>query len=152
MPKTSDRRLLELEDQIKYLLKGSKKTPKTNLTQPPQAYASAVYLKLQQRELEPSFVARVQSYMEAHTERMEREEISKAVTKYVNAISLIRIEDDRDKECDEVIDKKVIEQSEVSKEEDIKEDVENNDSDRSMNKDSTRWGMYVDRLIEMPRS
>nr|GEW61159.1 Gag-Pol polyprotein [Tanacetum cinerariifolium] len=40
VPRTSDRRLLELEDQIKYLLKGSKTTSKTNPSQPPQAYAS----------------------------------------------------------------------------------------------------------------
>ncbi|GJU65678.1 zinc finger, CCHC-type containing protein [Tanacetum coccineum] len=103
--------------------------------------------KPQQRILEPSFEARVQSYMAAHTKRMERfedaiykqreeinermtemfsllkeytkvkspekvlvrEEVSKLVTKYVNVISLVRIENDKDKGCDEVIDKQIVE-------------------------------------------
>ncbi|GJT52309.1 MAK10-like protein [Tanacetum coccineum] len=38
-----------------------------------------------------------------------REEVSKPITKYVNAISLVRIENDKDKECDEVIDKQIVE-------------------------------------------
>ncbi|GJZ32072.1 hypothetical protein Tco_0577508 [Tanacetum coccineum] len=42
VPITSDRQLFELEDQISYLLKGSKTTPKTSLTQPPKAYANMV--------------------------------------------------------------------------------------------------------------
>ncbi|GJZ82692.1 zinc finger, CCHC-type containing protein [Tanacetum coccineum] len=41
--KTPDRRLLELEDQINFLLKGSRPTPKPNSTYVPQAYAEAVY-------------------------------------------------------------------------------------------------------------
>ncbi|GJV74207.1 hypothetical protein Tco_1494202 [Tanacetum coccineum] len=40
--KTPDRRLLELEDQIKFLFKGSQPTPKTSSTYIPQAYAKAV--------------------------------------------------------------------------------------------------------------
>ncbi|GJW25489.1 hypothetical protein Tco_0039300 [Tanacetum coccineum] len=46
-----------------------------------------------------------------------REEVSKPVTKYVNAISLVRIEDDNDDKCDEVIDKKVIEPIKVAEKE-----------------------------------
>nr|GEY63062.1 MAK10-like protein [Tanacetum cinerariifolium] len=42
VPKTSDQRLLELEDQISYLLKRSKTTPKTSSPQPPQAHANVV--------------------------------------------------------------------------------------------------------------
>ncbi|GKB38095.1 hypothetical protein Tco_0883037 [Tanacetum coccineum] len=51
-----------------------------------------------------------------------REEVSKPVTKYVNAISLVRMEDDKGKE------------------------------DKSVNEGSTRWGKYVDRLMEMSRN
>ncbi|GKC93923.1 hypothetical protein Tco_1159365 [Tanacetum coccineum] len=41
--KTPDQRLLELEDQIKFLLKGSHSTPGPSSTQVPQSYAEAVY-------------------------------------------------------------------------------------------------------------
>ncbi|GJT04017.1 zinc finger, CCHC-type containing protein [Tanacetum coccineum] len=63
------------------------------------------------------------------------EEVSKPITKYVNAISLVRIENDKDKECDEVIDKKVAEPIEVAEKQEVEEDVENNVSDGSMNED-----------------
>ncbi|GKD72208.1 hypothetical protein Tco_1330490 [Tanacetum coccineum] len=42
--KTPDRRLLELEDQINFVLKGSRPTPRPSSTHTPQAYAKAVYL------------------------------------------------------------------------------------------------------------
>ncbi|GJT09754.1 hypothetical protein Tco_0856796 [Tanacetum coccineum] len=41
-PRTPDQRLLELEDQISYLLKGSRKIPETSSTHLPQAYAKAI--------------------------------------------------------------------------------------------------------------
>nr|GEU64233.1 zinc finger, CCHC-type [Tanacetum cinerariifolium] len=41
--KTPDQRLLELKDQIKFLLKGSQSTPGPSSTQVPQAYAEPVY-------------------------------------------------------------------------------------------------------------
>ncbi|GKC07854.1 MAK10-like protein [Tanacetum coccineum] len=41
--KTPDRRLLELEDQITFLLKRSRPTPRPSSTHVPQAYAEAVY-------------------------------------------------------------------------------------------------------------
>ncbi|GJX64649.1 zinc finger, CCHC-type containing protein [Tanacetum coccineum] len=93
--KTPDRRLLELEDQINFLLKGSRPTPKS-LTHIPHAYADAVYSnprpqyqnkspKLnpftfrectspnpQPQALGTTFEARVRDYMAAHTEQMER--------------------------------------------------------------------------------
>ncbi|GJX24162.1 zinc finger, CCHC-type containing protein [Tanacetum coccineum] len=93
--KTPDRRLLELEDQINFLLKGSKPTLKS-LTHVPYAYADAVYSNprpqshnkppklnpftfrkskgpsLQTQALGTTFEARVRDYMAAHTERMER--------------------------------------------------------------------------------
>ncbi|GJU42713.1 MAK10-like protein [Tanacetum coccineum] len=95
-PKTHDQRLLELEDQINFLLKGSRPTPRPSLTYVPQAYAEAVYSYPHQQNLnEPpkhnpftfcertspnpqplalgtTFEARVRDYKAAHTERMER--------------------------------------------------------------------------------
>ncbi|GJY72738.1 hypothetical protein Tco_0477169 [Tanacetum coccineum] len=94
--KTPDRRLLELEDQINFLLKGSRPTPRPSSTHIPQAYAEAVYSNPRpQNQNEPpkqnpftfrertgpnpqpqalgtTFEARVRDYMAAHTERMER--------------------------------------------------------------------------------
>ncbi|GJV23247.1 hypothetical protein Tco_1375942 [Tanacetum coccineum] len=42
--KTPDQRLLELEDQINFLLKGSRPTPLSSSTHNPQAYVNAAYL------------------------------------------------------------------------------------------------------------
>ncbi|GJZ60203.1 hypothetical protein Tco_0616019 [Tanacetum coccineum] len=41
--KTPNQRLLELEDQIKFLLKGSQLTPRPSSTYVPQAYVEALY-------------------------------------------------------------------------------------------------------------
>ncbi|GKB39125.1 hypothetical protein Tco_0884067 [Tanacetum coccineum] len=91
VPSAFDRRMLELEDQIKYLMK----KPKANSTHVPQAYANVVspvpqsktfnqpsrktpfsfqqsYPEPQRRELEPSFETCMQEYMASHTERVER--------------------------------------------------------------------------------
>ncbi|GJZ73829.1 retrovirus-related pol polyprotein from transposon TNT 1-94 [Tanacetum coccineum] len=92
--KTPNRRLLELEDQINFLLKGSRLLPRPSSTYVPQAYTKAVYLNPrnqneppkeipftfrkrtspdpQSQALGTTFEARVQDYMAAHTERMER--------------------------------------------------------------------------------
>ncbi|GJX94482.1 hypothetical protein Tco_0349068 [Tanacetum coccineum] len=94
--KTPDRRLLELEDQINFLLKGSRPTPRPSSTHIPQAYAEAVYsnprpqnqneppkqnsftfcertgLNPQPQALGTTFEARVRDYMAAQTERMKR--------------------------------------------------------------------------------
>ncbi|GJX75904.1 hypothetical protein Tco_0322715 [Tanacetum coccineum] len=72
-PKMPDRRLLELEDQISYLLKDQER-----------------YLKKTQRTFlkhMPSFEARVQGYMAAHTERIERFE--EAIFKQIEEINNI---------------------------------------------------------------
>ncbi|GJR72202.1 zinc finger, CCHC-type containing protein [Tanacetum coccineum] len=93
--KTPDRRLLELEDQINFLLKGSRLTPRSS-TYIPHAYTNAVYsnphpqcqnespklnlftfrertgLSPHPQALGTTFEARVRDYMAAHTERMER--------------------------------------------------------------------------------
>ncbi|GKD24563.1 hypothetical protein Tco_1230777 [Tanacetum coccineum] len=94
--KTPDQILLELEDQINFLLNVSPPTPRPSSTQVPQAYAEAVYSnpRLQNQNeppkqnhftfhertgpnpqpqgLETTFDARVRDYMAAHPERMER--------------------------------------------------------------------------------
>ncbi|GKE22320.1 hypothetical protein Tco_1433832, partial [Tanacetum coccineum] len=77
IPKTRDRRLLELEDQINFLLKGSRSTPTSRSAHTPQAYVNAVHpnSSLQNQNKLPilsTFEARVRDYMAAHTERIER--------------------------------------------------------------------------------
>ncbi|GJT25470.1 hypothetical protein Tco_0895407 [Tanacetum coccineum] len=99
----SDRRLLDLEDQIKFLLKGPQTTYGTSSTNIPQAYVKAVSSDTpprslnetprqnsftfcerfrpnpQPKALETNFEAQVRDYMVAHTERMERMEEEKSV-------------------------------------------------------------------------
>ncbi|GKE89684.1 hypothetical protein Tco_1567159, partial [Tanacetum coccineum] len=94
--KTLDRRLLELEDQINFLLKGSRPAPPSSSTHNPQAYVNAAYPSPhpknqnesptlnsfafrertsptpQPQALGTNFKARVRDYMAAHNERMER--------------------------------------------------------------------------------
>nr|GEW80014.1 MAK10-like protein [Tanacetum cinerariifolium] len=65
--KTPDRRLLELEDQVNCLLKGSRPTPRLSSTHIPQAYAEAVYSNTR-----TIFEAQVRDYMAAHTKRIKR--------------------------------------------------------------------------------
>nr|GEV43799.1 MAK10-like protein [Tanacetum cinerariifolium] len=86
VPSTSDRHMLELEDQIKYLMI----KPKTSSTQPPPYQANVVnstpfqpsqknpflfqrtYPKPRPRKLEPSFENSMYEFMASHTERVER--------------------------------------------------------------------------------
>ncbi|GJT71721.1 zinc finger, CCHC-type containing protein [Tanacetum coccineum] len=63
--KTPDRRLLDLEDQFNFLLKGSRLTPRPSSTHIPQAYAEAP------QALGNTFEARVWDYMATHIERMK---------------------------------------------------------------------------------
>nr|GEW95516.1 uncharacterized mitochondrial protein AtMg00810-like [Tanacetum cinerariifolium] len=72
-----------------------------------------------------------------------REEVSKHVTKYVNAISLVRMEGEKGNVCIEVIDIKVVEQSKVLEEKEIKKDLDDDELDRSRNEDPTRWGKLM---------
>ncbi|GKB08813.1 MAK10-like protein [Tanacetum coccineum] len=92
--KKPEQRLLELEDQINFLLKGSRPTPRSS-THIPHAYANAVHSKPspqshnkpsklnpftfrertgpspQPQALGTTFEARIRDYMAAHSERME---------------------------------------------------------------------------------
>ncbi|GKC16991.1 hypothetical protein Tco_1013773 [Tanacetum coccineum] len=94
--KTPDWRLLELEDQINFQLKGSRPTPTSSSSYTPQAYVNAVHPNsYPQNQIEPpklntfafrehtgpspqpqtlgtTFKARIRDYMAAHTERMKR--------------------------------------------------------------------------------
>ncbi|GJW50438.1 hypothetical protein Tco_0091789 [Tanacetum coccineum] len=94
--KTPDRRLLELEDHIKFLLKGSRPAPLSTSTYNPQAYVNAAHSSShpknqnespilnsfdfrertgpspQPQALGTTFEDRVRDYMAAHNERMER--------------------------------------------------------------------------------
>ncbi|GKF39928.1 zinc finger, CCHC-type containing protein, partial [Tanacetum coccineum] len=96
--KTPDRRLLELEDQINFLLKGPRPTPTSSSTHTPQAYVKAAYPSSRPQNEPPTlnaftfhertgpspqpqalgitFEAQVRDYMAAYTERMERFENS----------------------------------------------------------------------------
>nr|GEX63436.1 hypothetical protein [Tanacetum cinerariifolium] len=65
--KTPDRRLLELEDQVNFLLKGSRPTPRPRSTHIPQAYAEAIYSNPR-----TPFEAQVRDYMATHTKRIKR--------------------------------------------------------------------------------
>ncbi|GKE17967.1 hypothetical protein Tco_1425544 [Tanacetum coccineum] len=67
-----------------------------------------------------------------------REEESKPITKCVNAISLVRVEDDKGKEGDEVVNKNVVEPIELVEKEKVVDEVMDDESDGSMNEDSTR--------------
>nr|GEV64313.1 hypothetical protein [Tanacetum cinerariifolium] len=94
--KTPNQILLEIKDQINFLLKRSRPTPTSSSVHTSQAYVNIVHLnsfprnqnkppKLntftfrehtcpspQPQALETTFEARIQDYMAAHTERMER--------------------------------------------------------------------------------
>ncbi|GJX26515.1 hypothetical protein Tco_0232811 [Tanacetum coccineum] len=96
IPKTPDRRLFELEDQINFLLKGSRPAPPSSSTHNSQAYVNVAYSSSRQKNQNESpilnsftfrectcpapqpqalgtiFEALVWDYMAAHTERMER--------------------------------------------------------------------------------
>ncbi|GJY20913.1 hypothetical protein Tco_0393479 [Tanacetum coccineum] len=61
------------------------------------------------------------------------------------------MENDTGKKGDEVVDKNMIEPIELVEKEEAMDDVKDNESDKSVNEDSIRWGKYVDRPMKMPR-
>ncbi|GJU84761.1 hypothetical protein Tco_1292307 [Tanacetum coccineum] len=67
-------------------------------------------------------------------------------------ISLVRVEDDKGKEGEEVVDKNVVEPIELVEKEKVVDEVMDDESDGSMNEDSTRWGKHVDSLTKMTSS
>ncbi|GJZ92455.1 hypothetical protein Tco_0664520, partial [Tanacetum coccineum] len=56
----------------------------------------------------------------------------------VNIISLVRKENNKEKEGDGVVDKSVVEPIELVEKEEAVDDIMDNESGRSLNKDSTR--------------
>ncbi|GJX15190.1 zinc finger, CCHC-type containing protein [Tanacetum coccineum] len=80
-----------------------------------------------------------------------REEVSNPITKHVNAISLVRMENDKDNENDEVVNKNVIEPIELVNKVEVRDDETDDESDRIVNEEPTRWGKYAELQMEMPR-
>ncbi|GJY98876.1 hypothetical protein Tco_0516306 [Tanacetum coccineum] len=118
--KTPDRRLLELEDQINFLLKGSRPTPRPSSTHIPQAYAEAIYSNprsqnqnrppkqnpfpfhepTEQEEINDKMAEMFELLKELTTSRapkkvLIREEAKSPITKNVNSMSLARGEEER---------------------------------------------------------
>ncbi|GJZ76392.1 MAK10-like protein [Tanacetum coccineum] len=69
-----------------------------------------------------------------------REEVKKPVTKYDNVIFLVKIRNDKDKGGDELVEKSISKPIELRENEEAIDDVMDNQSDRSVNKDSTSIG------------
>ncbi|GJU62807.1 hypothetical protein Tco_1244642, partial [Tanacetum coccineum] len=164
----TDRRLLELEDQISYLLKGPKITPKTRSMHVPQAYAKNGKVKKaifkQREEINDRMAKMFWILKELTTSRtpekvLVREEASNPITKCVNAISLVKMEKDKSIENNEVIDKNVVESSKLKAVEpielnDIKKKMEDRTDDesvRSMKEEFTGWETKANVLVGMPR-
>ncbi|GJU67677.1 hypothetical protein Tco_1253936 [Tanacetum coccineum] len=113
--RTLDRRLLELEDQISFLLKGSRTTPRTSSTLT-QSYAKAISSNPHSRNLD------------------QLPRLDTPITKNVNLISLVKMEKKKNIENNKVVDKNVVELSELNaikpKEVvDMKKDVEDGAND-----------------------
>ncbi|GJW33675.1 MAK10-like protein [Tanacetum coccineum] len=102
--KTPDRRLLELEDQISFSLKGSRPTPTSSLAHTPQAFVKAAHSNSRpQNQNEPptlnifDFHERIEPVPTETPENvLIREEAKFPVTKNVNSISLAKEEDERE--------------------------------------------------------
>ncbi|GJV13648.1 zinc finger, CCHC-type containing protein [Tanacetum coccineum] len=89
-----------------------------------------------------------------------REEARHLITKHVNAISIVKMEKEKSVENNVVIDKNVVESSELDVVEpielvDMKEGMEDemdDESDESMKEELTKWETKAEVLVEMPRS
>ncbi|GJU93538.1 hypothetical protein Tco_1318294 [Tanacetum coccineum] len=81
-----------------------------------------------------------------------KEEVRSPITKYVNAVSLVRDENDKGIESDMVIDENVVELVKLVDNEEAMDKEEGNEPNGNVNEDSTRWGKYVDRLPKILRS
>ncbi|GJT46886.1 zinc finger, CCHC-type containing protein [Tanacetum coccineum] len=97
--KTPDQRLLELEHQINFLLKGSRPTPRPSSTHTPQAYAK------QREEINDRITEMFGLLKELTTCRdlekvLIREEAKFPITKNVNSISLTTGEEERSEKTD----------------------------------------------------
>nr|GEV73836.1 MAK10-like protein [Tanacetum cinerariifolium] len=112
--KTPDQRLLELEDQINFLLKGSRSTPRPSSTHIPQAYAEEDYMAThtkkmerfenaifkQREEINDKMAKMFRLLKELTTSRalkkvLIKEEAKSPVTKNINSVSLARGKEER---------------------------------------------------------
>nr|GFB08318.1 reverse transcriptase domain-containing protein [Tanacetum cinerariifolium] len=89
-----------------------------------------------------------------------REDASNPIAKYVNAISLVKMEKDKSIENNKVVNKNVVESSEsnvvkpielVDKKKKMEEGMDDK-SVKSMKEELTGWEIKADVLVEMPRS
>ncbi|GJZ66973.1 hypothetical protein Tco_0630213 [Tanacetum coccineum] len=108
-PRMPYRRLLELEDQINYLLKGSRTTPKTSSTHIPQEYNE----EINDRMAEIFGLLKEPTTSRTPEKVLVREEARHPITKHVNAISLVKMEKEMSVENNEVVDKNIIELGEL---------------------------------------
>ncbi|GJX86002.1 hypothetical protein Tco_0336776 [Tanacetum coccineum] len=81
-----------------------------------------------------------------------REAVSSTVTKYVNAISFVKVENNKETNIETVVKKNVVEPIKILDKEDTTNEEKGDKSNGNTNEDSTRWGKYVDILLEMPSS
>ncbi|GJX28200.1 MAK10-like protein [Tanacetum coccineum] len=89
-----------------------------------------------------------------------REEARHPITKHVNTISLVKMEKEKSVENNEVVDKNVVEPSELDVVEPIElvdrkegmEDGADDESDESVKEELTKWETKEEVLVEMPRS
>nr|GEW69752.1 hypothetical protein [Tanacetum cinerariifolium] len=140
-PKMPDRRLLELEDYISYLLKESRTTPETSSMHIPQAYAKVISLNpFSQNFDEPprknSFTFQKRVHLERFEEAIfnQREEINDIKEEMFGLLRELtasrRPEKDKNTKNNKVVDKNIIEHSELNALEpeevvDVKKEVEN---------------------------
>ncbi|GJT83987.1 MAK10-like protein [Tanacetum coccineum] len=90
-------RLLELEDQINFLLKGARPTPTLCSAHTPQAYANAFHLN--SRPQNQNELPKLNTF-----DYRERTETKFPITKNVNSISLARNEEEENNKTDETPD------------------------------------------------
>ncbi|GJS45754.1 hypothetical protein Tco_0595875 [Tanacetum coccineum] len=78
------------------------------------------------------------------------EAVSSPITKYVNAISFVKVENIKETNIETVVKKNVVEPIKILDKEDTTNEEKGDKSNGNTNEDSTRWGKYMDRLLEMP--
>ncbi|GJW63191.1 hypothetical protein Tco_0115075 [Tanacetum coccineum] len=100
--KTPDRRLLELEDHINFLLKGSRPTARPCSTHTPQAYVN-VREEINDKMAEMFGLLKELTTSRAPEKVLIKEEAKYPVTKNVNSISLTRGEEEKNDENDVTI-------------------------------------------------
>ncbi|GKE27150.1 hypothetical protein Tco_1442534, partial [Tanacetum coccineum] len=152
-----DRRLLELEEQINFLLKGAKPVPRASSTNIPQAYAEAISSNphepprqnsftfrecirpnTQPGALGTNFEARELTASQTLEKVLIKEDTRHSTTKNVNSISRIRIEEEKSVENNGATDKSVAEPSKFDEQKPPKEVDKPNESGRRANEEPAK--------------